>query len=135
MSTPLPTIALQALQPGDEVRAVRALDGHPLAARVDLALSGLRRLRGLIGRAPLAAGEGLLLRPCAGIHTCFMSYPIDAAFLDAQGNVQAIRADLRPWRLTPVFAGALATLELPAGTLAQAGVEPGDLLAFQRIKG
>ena len=117
------------------MRAVRAADSHPLATRVALALGGIQRLRGLIGRPPLAPGEGLLLRPCAGVHTCFMTYPIDVAFLDAEGRVEAIRPALRPWRLTPMFAGVLATLELPAGTLAEAEVGPGDLLAFQLIKG
>jgi len=131
----LSTIPLTDLRPDHKVRAVRAEDGQTLASQVDLALSGIQRLRGLIGRRPLEQGEGLLLRPCSGVHTCFMGYPIDVAFLDGEGRVEAIRAGLKPWRLTPVFAGVLATLELPAGTLAGAGVAPGDLLAFQQIKG
>ena len=131
----MPTIPLRDLQPDHKVRVVRAGDGRPLASRVDLALRGIQRLRGLIGRRPLEQGEALLLRPCSGVHTCFMGYPIDVLFLDDEGRVEAIRPELKPWRLTPVFAGVLATLELPAGTLAVAEVRPGDLLAFQQRKG
>ena len=135
MSSSPQTIPLETLHPGHKVRAVRAADNHPLATRVALALGGIQRLRGLIGRPPLASGDGLLLRPCGGVHTCFMTYPIDVVFLDAEGRVEAIRPGLRPWRVTPMFAGVLATLELPEGTLAEAEVGPGDLLAFQLIKG
>ena len=39
------------------------------------------RLRGLIGRARLQPGDGLMLRPASSIHTSFMRFPIDAVFL------------------------------------------------------
>ena len=56
------------------------------------------RLRGLLGRAQLEAGEGLLLKPTPSVHTCFMRFTIDAVFLDAQLRVVSVAPALRPWR-------------------------------------
>ena len=87
----------------------------------------LSRLRGLMGRRELAPGEGLLLRPTPSIHTCFMRFPIDAVFLDAELRVLSVEPDLRPWR----FAGrrrTRAVLELPSGEAERLGLEPGAVL-------
>lgn len=91
--------------------------GKELATRVTVAETLPRRLRGLLGRTELPAGEGLLIRPCKGIHTFFMKFPIDAVFLDKENRIVALFRDLAPNRMTPVYRKAYATLELPAGTL------------------
>lgn len=72
----------------------------------------------------------MLLRPCNAIHTFFMGQVIDAAMLDRRGEVVALYHELRPWRLTLPAPDALATLELPAGTLRRRKVKTGDLLRF-----
>lgn len=128
-------VPLDCLRSDHTVRAVKAANGPILADHLALCLTSLTRLRGLLGRPPLEPGEGMLLLPCRGVHTLFMGYPIDVAFLDPEGRIIALRPELRPWRATPVFAAALATLELPAGTLSRHGVARGDLLAFQQITG
>jgi uncharacterized membrane protein (UPF0127 family) len=69
------------------------------------------RLRGLIGRPPLAAHRALLLRRCRAIHTFFMNAPIDVVFLDRFGKVLKIVESLRPWRVA-ACAGCEAVLEL-----------------------
>jgi len=56
------------------------------------------RLRGLIGRAPLPAGEGLLIVRCNCIHTFFMRFAIDATFLDASNNIVKTVRNIPPWR-------------------------------------
>ena len=58
----------------------------------------------------------------------FMRYPIDVIFLDAEGRVVGLREHLRPWRMTRLYRGARRALELPAGTIAEAGVETGHRL-------
>ncbi len=128
-------VPISALRAGGSYRVMNAGGGDPLVDHLTLCLGSLQRLRGLIGRPPLRRGEGLLLRPCNGVHTLLMTYPIDVAFLDPPGRVTAMRKGLRPWRVTPIFAGVLATLELPAGTLDRCGVGEGVLLAFEQIKG
>ena len=56
------------------------------------------RLRGLIGRKGLDRGKGMLIVRCNCIHTFFMRFPIDATFLDRQGNVVKTVRNIRPWR-------------------------------------
>jgi uncharacterized protein len=85
------------------------------------------RLRGLLGRAGLAPGEGLLLRPAPSIHTWFMRFPIDAVFLDADLCVLDVRVAVRPWRVA-ARRGARAVLELSAGETVRHGLRPGDRL-------
>jgi len=87
------------------------------------------RLRGLLGRRALPAGEGLLLRPSPSIHTLFMRFPIDAAFLDRDLRVLDVSADLRPWRFAG-RRGARAVLELSAGEARRRGIEPGMALTL-----
>jgi uncharacterized membrane protein (UPF0127 family) len=56
------------------------------------------RARGLIGRRKPASGEGMLILRCNAIHTFFMSYPIDAVFLDRHDRVVKEVRGIKPWR-------------------------------------
>jgi len=85
-------------------------------------------MKGLLGRKGLPSGEGLLLRPAGSVHTWFMRFPIDAVFLDGEGRVLKIAADLRPWRAAGCR-GARAVLELSSGESERRGVRPGDRLS------
>ena len=70
-----------------------------LGVRALVARTFLQRARGLIGRRGLAKGEGMLIMQCNCIHTCFMRFPIDAIFLDAEGRVVKQVRGIRPWRV------------------------------------
>jgi uncharacterized membrane protein (UPF0127 family)/CheY-like chemotaxis protein len=94
-----------------------------------VAETALRRLRGLLGRASLPSGEGLLLRPAPSIHTAFMRFPIDALFLDRDLVVLKTAPGLEPWR-TASARHARAVLELSAGEIARRGIEVGDRLGM-----
>lgn len=87
--------------------------GVPLA-RARLADTFLRRLVGLLGRARLDPGEGLLLGPTRGVHTLGMRFPVDAVYLDAQGRVLSV-VTLPPGRLGPLVPSCRWVLELAAG--------------------
>ena len=87
-------------------------DGSLVCERCLLAETPLTRARGLLGRAGLERGEGILLRPASSIHMWFMRFAIDAAFLDPDGRVLRIAEHLRPWRLA-ACKGAKAVVELP----------------------
>jgi uncharacterized protein len=89
-----------------------------------LAETVFARLRGLLGRSGLSAGEGMLLRPAASVHTAFMRFPIDAVFLDREDRIVKVAADLRPWRAAGCR-GSRTVLELPAGEAARQGLRPG----------
>jgi uncharacterized protein len=87
----------------------------------------LARMRGLMGRAALDRGHGLLLSPAPSIHTFFMRFPIDALFLDSEMRVVRVVSHMRPWR-TAMCRGARSVVELPAGEAARLGVVVGDHL-------
>ena len=104
--------------------------GAVLAERVERASTALARLRGLLGRAALPEGEALLIEPCASIHTFFMRFTIDAAFLSRELRVLRAIPDLRPWRATRLHRAAAMAIELPRGMLARTGTREGDALAL-----
>ena len=85
------------------------------------------RMKGLLGRADLPDGEGILLRPASSIHMFFMRFGIDAVFLTRDLTVLRVVSNLAPWRMA-AKRGAYAVLELPRGTCAAKGVLEGDRL-------
>jgi uncharacterized protein len=105
-------------------------DGSLVCERCLLAETPLTRLRGLLGRAGLEQGEGLLLRPASSIHMWFMRFPIDAVFLDRENRVLRVVEHLAPWRVAGCR-GAKAVVELPAGDAARVGLAVGDRLSLR----
>lgn len=108
------------------MRAINKSTGRMLAGSVVSAETLLSRCRGLLGRDELPAGEGLLIRPCRGVHTFFMRFPIDVVFLDRTQRVVATVCHLKPGRMTRIFLKAASALELPAGTIALSRTSCGD---------
>jgi uncharacterized membrane protein (UPF0127 family) len=90
------------------------------------------RLRGLLGRPPLGQGAGLLIDPCPSVHTFWMGYPLDLAFLDADFRLLKQVSALKPWRWASCH-GARATLELAPGSLAGLGLNHGDKLEWRPV--
>lgn len=93
-----------------------------------VAATPLQRLRGLLAAPAMEPGAGLLLRPCASVHTLFLRHPIDVVFLDSDGRVLRIWSALPPWRAV-AQRGAQSVLELPAGACALLAVSAGDRLS------
>ena|SRR5437016_3156364 len=108
---------------------MRLLDdaGEVVVERCLVADRPWSRMRGLLGRASLPAGEGLLLRPAGSVHTFFMRFPIDVVFLDRELEVVGVAAELRAWRMAG-RRGAKAALELAAGEAARRGIRVGERL-------
>lgn len=103
--------------------------GEVVCDRCLIAESPWLRTKGLLGRADLPDGEGILLRPASSIHMAFMRFPIDAVFLAKDLTVLKVVRDLAPWRMAARLR-AHAVLELPAGTCSLRGVHEGDRLAL-----
>ena len=108
---------------------VRTTEGVVVCRQCEFANTIVSRMRGLLGRRGLAAGEGLLIAPAPSVHTFFMRFPIDVVFLDKAQTIVKITHSLVPWR-TAFARKAFATLELPAGTAVALGLEPGTALVF-----
>jgi uncharacterized membrane protein (UPF0127 family) len=107
--------------------------------RVEVADSWLARLRGLIGRRGLAAGEGLYLPGTNGVHMFFMRFAIDVVFVgaprgDGARQVVALKPNLRPWTgLVPWVRGAHGAVEVPAGSLSDSGLRVGDYVTLSPV--
>ena len=89
------------------------------------------RIRGLIGTEELSPGEGLWILPCNGIHMLFMSFPIDAVYLDRDHIVVETVEEMQPWSIGRFVRGAQSVLELPSGTIAASGTRVGDRIALE----
>jgi uncharacterized membrane protein (UPF0127 family) len=105
-------------------------DGLVVCDACGVASTFVTRLRGLLGRRGLAAGEGLLIRPTNSIHTFFMRFPVDVVFLDRHGVVVKIVSNLRPWRIAAA-ARARDVVELRAGEASARGIRLGDRIALR----
>lgn len=110
------------------MKMYRLSDNKTIAEPCELAEGVASRFLGLMGRESLAPGSGLLLRPCASIHTFFMRFAIDVVYLDRELKVLKIRRGMAPWRMDFPVSRANAVLELPAD--ASAGLNVGDLLCL-----
>jgi uncharacterized membrane protein (UPF0127 family) len=104
---------------------LRRVGGEVVCEKCEIADNPVTRMRGLLGRAGLDPGEGMLFRPTGSIHMMFMRFPIDVLFCDRDLVVLGVERDLKPWR-TAGRKGAKVVVELPVG--GAAGVEPGDRL-------
>ena len=107
------------------VRNEREL-AHDLIAAFD---SSTRRT-GLLGRDVFPDGSAMLIAPSNAVHTFFMRFAIDVAFVTRDGRIVKAVHSLRPWRIAAAF-GAFAVVELPAGTLARCDTATGDTLSIQ----
>jgi uncharacterized membrane protein (UPF0127 family) len=102
-----------------------------LADRATVADNFWRRLRGLLGRDSLEAGEGLVITPCNSVHMLGMRFPLDVLYLDRKGTVLRTLPELRPGQCGPVVWRSHVAVELPAGTIAATGTLPGDQVALE----
>jgi uncharacterized membrane protein (UPF0127 family) len=119
---------LPQLRDGARLRVLNATRGVVLAECAEVAASPWRRMRGLLGRPPLAAGAGLLIVPCQGVHTFGMTYPIDVVHLDRTAVVRRVLRELRPWRFGPFVWRSHLVLELPSGAALASEGEQLELL-------
>jgi len=90
-----------------------------------------QRVKGLLGKKELAAGCGLVLKPCNAIHSYFMSFSIDVLFLNKAGRVVKALPDFKPFRLTPLYFNTCIAVELPAGVIKASGTSEGDVLSLE----
>lgn len=109
-------------------RVINRTRGTILAERAETARTWWTRGKGLLGRKGLPTGGGLIIEPCSSIHTWFMAFPIDVAFVAADGRVVRIAPALAPWRFGPLARGVRYVVELPAGALATSGTVADDYL-------
>ena len=101
-----------------------------LVENCKIAKTFFSRGKGLLGVKSISNHEALLIVPCNSVHTFFMKFSIDVAFISKEGVVVDIISTLKPWRVTKIRWKAHAVLELPSGKLSFSDVNIGDRLCF-----
>lgn len=104
-------------------------NGDCIVERAMLAVNPLERMRGLLGRPPINAGQAMVLTRCGAVHTCGMGYPIDVLFLDKGWRVVAVRHRVAPWRMAHCLR-ASTTVEIAAGEAQKLSLQTGDELTW-----
>lgn len=88
-----------------------------IAKRACFADGFWQRAWGLLGRGTLACDEALYIPKCRSIHTWFMRFSIDVAFVDADGSVVKIAHNVRPFRVVFGPWRARGVWEMTAGSM------------------
>ena len=96
------------------------------------AFDSASRRRGLLKRDFLPEGSALVIAPTSSIHTFFMRFAIDVAFVARDGRVLKVRRAMPPWRMAAAWR-AFAVVEMAAGALDRAGVQAGDVVRVDAI--
>jgi uncharacterized membrane protein (UPF0127 family) len=111
--------------------ATHVRTGKLLAEDLEVERSILGRTAGLMFRSSLPPGAGMWIVPCNGIHMMFMNFAIDAVFLDRANRVKKVYPRLHAWwGVVWIEWGAHSVLELPAGSTASLGLQPGDEISI-----
>jgi uncharacterized membrane protein (UPF0127 family) len=97
------------------MKDIRLLKDGVCIGRLQRAVTMRERMVGLLGRAGLPEGHGLLIERCSSIHTCFMLFPLDLVFLAPDGAVTGIRHGIRPWRMALGPVGTRCVVEFETG--------------------
>ena len=111
---------------------IRIQGGRVLADKAMLTDAVSERITGWIGKPSAEPGEGLLIAPCASIHTLGLKFTLDAVFLDSDNRVTRIVQHVKPGRFAwgafknLCFTWRSQVLELPDG--AADGLKRGDIL-------
>lgn len=111
----------------DQVTIRNITRNTQIADRAEIARTGAKRSKGLLGRKALEPGEGMWIIPCEAVHTFFMQFPIDLVYLDRKNRVRKTRSSVPAWRISACLS-AHSVIELPAGTVRDTRTEKGDVL-------
>lgn len=105
--------------------SVSTTAGAVVCERCLIADAVVLRLKGLLGRRELPAGEGVWIRPTNSIHMFFMRFALDAVFLDRDDEVLRIVPGLKPWRMASCRR-ARSVIEIAEGEAERRGLCVGD---------
>jgi uncharacterized protein len=119
-------------EPNAAYQLINRRNGRIIATEVITAFDSATRRRGLLGTDSLTPGRALIIAPTNAIHTWFMRFDIDLAFVARDGRVVKVRHQLKPWRVSGALRG-FAAIELPGGTLAAADTLANDVLTLAPI--
>ena len=85
-----------------------------LANEVTVAKNFITRSIGLLLHSEMSNDEAMVIYPCGCIHTFFMKFAIDVIFVDKNNKVVAIKENIKPWRISPLYLRSKYVIELNA---------------------
>ena len=104
--------------------------GLVLADQLIRAFDSATRRKGLLHHGALPQGSAMIIAPSNAIHTFFMKFPIDVAFVGRDGLVRKVCEAVRPWRICATLR-AYAAIELPVGAIRSSNTVAGDMLVIR----
>ena len=115
-------------------RIINTRNGKVVADQLLTAFDSESRRTGLLQHQSLPPSTAMIIAPTNAIHTFFMKFSIDIAFVSKDGCVVKIRPRVPAWRMTGAMR-AYAVLEMAAGALASSDTQVGDRLAVDLFAG
>ena len=115
----------------DEFLLVNRQTNAVVAGHLIAAFDSQSRRTGLLEHKGLEDGTAMVIAPTNAIHTFFMQFPIDVAFVAKDGRILKIQEGLRPWRIAAGW-GAYAVVEMAAGSFARSNTRAADVLTVRR---
>ncbi|MES2200743.1 MAG: DUF192 domain-containing protein, partial [candidate division FCPU426 bacterium] len=100
---------------------IQRSNGRSIADKAFCTEAVSERISGWFRRDSVGPGEGLLIAPCASIHSFGMNFSMDVVFLDEGLRIKKIAKNVRPNRVAfahlsgLLFSWKSQALELPAG--------------------
>lgn len=110
-----------------------ALQTEVVIPRCWLARDFFSRFLGLMGRTDLPREEAVLFPKCNSIHTFFMRFPIDVAFVSKDGTVVEVVEGLTPWRMLAPRWSAAHVIETRSGLCRELGITTGAKLECEGV--
>lgn len=108
------------------VEIINEGNGAVISDRTLIADNFLTRLKGLLGKREMQAGEGLVIYPCSMVHCLGMKIWIDVLFISADNKIVHIIENMKPGQISPWIKNARYVIELPAGQVARTNTQAGD---------
>jgi uncharacterized membrane protein (UPF0127 family) len=103
-----------------------------VASTLLTAFDSATRRRGLLEHDSLPDDTALIIAPSNAIHTFFMRFSIDVAFVSRSGKILKLRRDVPPWRIAAAWRG-FAVIEMSSGAFDRADARLGDRLRITPI--
>ena len=110
------------------MKCINTRTGKIIASDLEMKDSFFGRLVGLLATKSLKAGQGIVLKPCNQVHTCFMRFAIDVVFISKDFKVLRIIKNMRAWKFSPIVLKSIYTLEVAAGEIKD--LKEGDKVEF-----
>ena len=106
--------------------------GETIFNKGKIANSFSSRLKGLMFTENIKSEEGLLLENCNSIHTFFMNFEIDVAYID-KNYIVIGKETIKPWRIGKLFIGTKHVFESSKNSMNN--IKIGEKLSIIKTKG